>query len=140
MSWVATAGGFILGPVVGALGSRLVTDRVKPKELSTYLLIGAGVHAAAAALAYSVSESSHEENVQAFAYGTTWGSGIAAGLLGVGGVYATTDAGNLALGSFNRPLGRAPVTSGYLSPSKKISGGRPHGLLGLLTAAKAQGY
>jgi hypothetical protein len=136
MSWVATAGGFVLGPLVGALGSRLITDQVKPKELSTYLLIGAGVHTAAAALAYSVGESSHEENVHAFAYGTTWGSGIAAGLLAAGGVYATTDAGKLALGKFGPAK---PVTSGYGS-SSKLHGGRPHGLLSLLTAAKSQGY
>jgi hypothetical protein len=135
MSWVATAGGFIVGPVVGALGSRLITDRVKPKELSTLLLIGAGVHTAAAALAYSVSESAHEENVHAFAYGTTWGSGIAAGLLAAGGIYATTDAGKLALGRFNPK----PVTSGYGSPAK-IHGGRPHGLLALLSAASEKGY
>jgi len=136
MSWVATAGGFILGPVVGALGSRLITDRVKPKDLSTLLLIGAGVHTAAAALAYSVSESAHEENVHAFAYGTTWGSGISAGLLAAGGIYATTDAGKLALGRFNP---RQPATSGYGSPSQ-ISGGRPHGLLALLSAANEKGY
>jgi len=136
MSWVATAGGFIVGPVVGMLGSRLITDRVKPKELSTVLLIGAGVHTAAAALAYSVSESAHEENVHAFAYGTTWGSGIAAGLLAAGGIYATTDAGKLALGRFNP---KQPATSGYGSPSQ-IHGGRPHGLLALLTAANEQGY
>jgi hypothetical protein len=133
MSWVATAGGVILGPTIGALASRLITDQVKPKDLSTWLFIGSAVHAAAATLAYSVSESAKEENVKAFAYGTTWGSGISAGLLASGGVYFKTEAGKKILAAHPD----WSTTTG----AQRLSGGiAPGGLLGLLTAAKKHGY
>jgi hypothetical protein len=131
MSWPATAGGFLLGPIAGSLVARVVTDKVKPKELSTTLLIGSAVHAAAAVAAYSLAGMAHEENVHAFAYGTTWGSGIAAGLLGAGGLYAKTESGKIALSRYGF---HQPQTSGELGAAA------PSGLLGLLTAARSQGY
>lgn len=147
MSWVATAGGVILGPIVGALAARVITDQVKPKELSTTLLIGAGAHAAAAVGAYALGDMAHEENVHAFAYGATWGSGISAGILGAGGLYAKTDGGKLALARF--APAQAPSTGREHNYGKSAVGAlgyggqgcpAPSGLLGLLTAAKAHGY
>jgi high-affinity Fe2+/Pb2+ permease len=135
MSWVAVAGGVLIGPVVGALAARLITDQVKPKELSSTLLIGSAVHAAAAALAYNVSEGSREENVKAFAYGTSWGSGISAGLLASGGIYFKTEAGKKAIAE-HRGLGSLFPSS----VSGELPEPAPGGLLGLLTAARAHGY
>jgi hypothetical protein len=133
MSWVATAGGVVLGPAVGALASRLVTDQVKPKELTTQLFIGSAVHAAAAMLAYSLSESVREENLKAFAYGTTWGSGISAALLASSGLYLKTDAG--------KKMFAAHPDWHSTAGAERLSGGiAPGGLLGLLTAAKKHGY
>ena len=135
MSFFPVAGGFLLGPVIGALASRVVTDKAKPTAFSNWLLIGAGVHAAVAVGAYALEDVSHEENLRSFAYGATWGNGIAAGLLGASGLYATTDAGKLALQKYDtRPAPQITSGAGYGSPPA------PKGLLGLLVAARAQGY
>jgi hypothetical protein len=135
MSWVAVAGGVLLGPTVGYLASRIIQDNVKPKELSHKLFIDAGAHAAAAVGAYALIGATDEVNVQGFAYGATWGSGILAGLLGSSGLYATTEAGKQALSKY-----------GY-EPRGQIAAGADHGrspvpggLLGLLSAARDQGY
>lgn len=133
MRWVATAGGVILGPLVGSLAARVVTDAIKPKQLTSTLFIGAAVQAAAAAVAYSLSEGAHEENLKAFAYGTTWGSGLSAGILASGGIYFKTDTGKKLLAAHPD----WETTTG----GQRLSGGvSPGGLLGVLTAAKKHGY
>ena len=150
MSWVATAGGVLLGPVVGALASRLVTDAAKPKELTSTLFIGAAVHAAVAFGASELAGAAKEENLHAFAYGATWGNGLSAALLAAGGIYFKTDAGKANLALAKRLEGGITIVPATpTTPPKAITAGSyyeggtcpaPKGLLGLLVAAKAHGY
>lgn len=145
MSFVAAAGGFLLTPIVGALGSRVVAEAVKPKEVTTTLLIGSAVHALTAFAAYKFSESTRQPGLSSFAYGGAWGNGISSGLLGVTGLYGYTEPGKKML-ALTQGSGSPPglVTSsgdtpgGYASPSYQCAA--PKGLLRLLTAAKEHGY
>ncbi len=151
MSWVATAGGVILGPVVGSLLTRVVCDAVKPKDPSNTVLIGAAVYAASALASNEVADHLAEENTHAFAYGATWGNGIGAGLLVAGGLYLKTDSGKASLAQADRlanALNPGGASSSSSTPKTMTSGSSyaggycpaPRGLLALLTAAKAHGY
>lgn len=142
MSFIAAAGGFLLTPVIGALGSRLAADAVKPKEATTTLLLGSAVHALVAFGSYELSGRFRNSGLQSFAYGGAWGNGISAGLLGVTGLYGMTESGKKFLAGGSVPPGLvtsgAVTPAGYGSPSYHCAA--PKGLLGLLTAAKEHGY
>ncbi len=154
MSWIAAVGGFLLVPVVGSLAARVVSDVAKPQSLSSVILIGAAAHAVGAVAASAVSDHVKDDGLRSFAHGGVWGEGIAAGLLGISGLYALTPGGKAALadgGQLSRefallqsgtpttpsttPTSLTPKTSGTYGGSPV-----PAGLLGLLTAAKAHGY
>ncbi len=92
-----------------------------------------------------LADHTREPNLHDFAYGSTWGSGISAGVLGAAGLYGkTSPEAKGQLGKYfpnTAPAGTK--TAGQIATGSEAPPGhtfRPTGLLGILTAAGRHGY